>query len=444
MQYVFGAGLLFAQPEGADTGATTPIQVGAMRGVSVDMGFSVKDLHGDGRPWPLAIGRGTGKITCNAEFAQLTAEGFNLLLFGGSQPTAGSTCVAVEEPHVVSANAALPTYAASFGGDLGVVAALPAGNMFYRVASSPGPREYTCNDVTGAYGFGSSDGEAVLVSYVYANASNGKRISIANRNIGHTPRFSVVLTETFNNKTLTLTLTSCSTSRLGFTSKMEDFTIPNFGFSAAADESGLVGSLSIEEGASDMFLESFSGCDLSSYVAVSGNQSVFQIEANTPTGCALYIAAQNTPVTPAAMQREVPSLTASRFSGSFKIMSNNPNDSGYVTLLGGGAQVVQFIPMRDVRADATRRPMLTMGAEAKSIGAGALGLNTWYEFLVVIVAGAGNTTCTITETSSGNVVASTAMSLSHAPSVVDRLRFTADEDTLTGPAYFDDVGINVP
>lgn len=251
MQYVFGAGLLFAQPEGADTGATTPIQVGAMRGVSVDMGFSVKDLHGDGRPWPLAIGRGTGKITCTAEFAQLTAEGFNLLLFGGPQPTVGSTCVAVEEPHVVSANSALPTYAASFGGDLGIVAALPAGNMFYRVASSPGPREYTCNDVTGAYGFGGSDGEAVLISYVYTDASNGRLISIANKNIGHTPRFSVVLTETFNGKHLTLTLTSCSTSRLGFTSKMEDFTIPQFSFSAAADDGGIVGTLSVAEGAPD-------------------------------------------------------------------------------------------------------------------------------------------------------------------------------------------------
>lgn len=247
MQYVFGSGLLYAQPDGADTGAVTPMQVGALRGVSVDMGFNAKDLHGG--PWPLAIGRGTGKIACKAEYAQLTADGFNLLFFGGPPPDVGSTRVAVEEPHVVTANAIVPAHAATFELDLGIVAALPAGDLYRRVESAPGPREYTCNESTGAYGFGGSDGQAVLVSYAYADASNGRRIALPNRNIGHTPRFSAVLTETFNGKAMTLTLNSCAASKLGWTGKTEDFTIPSFSFSAAADDAGIVGSLSLGDGA---------------------------------------------------------------------------------------------------------------------------------------------------------------------------------------------------
>ena len=147
MQFVFGSGLLFAQPEGFDNGATSPVQVGALRGVSVDMGFNPKSLHGGGH-WPLAIGRGTGKVPCKADFAQFTADGFNALFFGGPVPTTGCTRTAVDEAQVIAGNAAMATHAASFAMDLGVTAELPSGAIFTRVASAPGPREYTVDETT--------------------------------------------------------------------------------------------------------------------------------------------------------------------------------------------------------------------------------------------------------------------------------------------------------
>lgn len=247
MQYVFGTGLLYAQPEGADTGATTPQQVGALRGVSVDMGFNAKDLHGG--PWPLAIGRGTGKVACKAEFAQFTASGLNALFFGGAEPVAGSTRVEVEEAATITANAVTVAFAAGFDSDLGVVSSLPALTAYRRVAAAPGALQYTCNESTGVYGFGGSNGLPVLISYMHDDAANGRRIDIGNRSIGHTPRFSAVLSETFNGKKMTLTLASCTSSRLSMSSKMEDFMVPAFSFSAAADDAGLVGTLSVEEGA---------------------------------------------------------------------------------------------------------------------------------------------------------------------------------------------------
>ena len=248
MQFVFGSGQLFAQPEGFDNGATSPVQVGALRGVSVEMGFNPKALHGGGH-WPLAIGRGTGKVPCKAEFAQFTADGFNALFFGGPVPTTGSTRAAVDEVQVISGNAVAATHAGTFALDLGVTSELPSGALFTRVPSAPAAQEYTCNETTGAYGFApGSDGNAVRLNYLYADAANGRQITIANRNIGHTPRFSAVLTETFNGKSMTLTLPHCVASRLGMSSKANDFMVPSFSFGAAADDSGLVGTLNMEEG----------------------------------------------------------------------------------------------------------------------------------------------------------------------------------------------------
>ena len=252
MQFVFGSGQLFAQPEGFDNGATSPVQVGALRGVSVEIGFNPKALHGGGH-WPLAIGRGTGKVPCKAEFAQFTADGFNALFFGGPVPTTGCTRTAVDEAQVIAGNAVAATHAGTFALDLGVTAELPSGAIFTRVASAPGAQQYTCNESTGAYGFApGTDGNAVRLSYLYSDTSNGRQITIANRFIGHTPRFSAVLTETFNGKAMTLTLPHCVASRLGMSSKANDFMVPSFGFAAAADDSGLVGTLSVEEGADTM------------------------------------------------------------------------------------------------------------------------------------------------------------------------------------------------
>lgn len=250
MQFVFGSGLLFAQPQGFDNqAANTPLQVGAIQGVTVDFGFNAKELNAG--KWPLAIGRGTGKISCKADWAAFSARGFNAIFFGGSEPPVGRTCIAVDEPHTVSANAVTPDHAGTFLSDWGVVAALPSSAPYERVASSPSGRQYTCNESSGAYGFGGVNGETVLVNYAYADAANGRKIDLPNRISGHTPRFSAVLTETFNGKRMTLTLPVCVAGKITLTSKIDNFMIPQFSFSAGLDDSdsGNVGTLSVEEGA---------------------------------------------------------------------------------------------------------------------------------------------------------------------------------------------------
>jgi len=98
------------------------------------------------------------------------------------------------------------------------------------------------------YGFNSSQNNVpVLVSYTYADSVNGKKISITNQLLGNSPQFLAVFTETFNGKSMTVTLNSCMSSKLSLVTKLEDFTIPAFDFMAFADSANAIGSISIEE-----------------------------------------------------------------------------------------------------------------------------------------------------------------------------------------------------
>lgn len=66
-------------------------------------------------------------------------------------------------------------------------------------------------------------------------------VTINNQDLGTTPFFQVVLTQTFGGKTLTITLNKCTSSKLGLATKLEDFNIPEFDFMAMADDNGVVG-----------------------------------------------------------------------------------------------------------------------------------------------------------------------------------------------------------
>jgi hypothetical protein len=131
--------------------------------------------------------------------------------------------------------------------DYGVVLASDM-SVFTRVANTPIGQQYSCNESTGVYTFNASQANAaVLVSYTWTDGSNGKKISITNQLLGAAPQFSAVFTETFQNKTFTMVLNACMSSKLTFASKLEDFMIPEFDFQAFADASQNIGTISLEE-----------------------------------------------------------------------------------------------------------------------------------------------------------------------------------------------------
>lgn len=244
-QYVFGSGVVFGRR--TDISNPTPVRLGALQDVSVDIAFTTKELFGQYQ-FPLAIGRGTAKITGKAKFGQFNAQAFNDLFFGeAAEPATGETITSVQEAATVTANAVTVSHNSTFALDLGVIVA-NTGQVLQRVASAPsGTGNYSCNETTGVYTFNSAmNNTAVQVSYSYTDASNGATITIANQLLGSAPTFKLVMTETFNSNKLNLQLNACMSNKFTMATKLEDFTIPEFDFQAFADASNNIGTLSLD------------------------------------------------------------------------------------------------------------------------------------------------------------------------------------------------------
>lgn len=242
--YQFGAGVLYGRST-TNTPAT-PVRFGALQDVSVDFQFTTKELYSSYQ-FPIALGRGTGKIAGKASFAQFNAQAFNDLFFGFSNPAAGEVLTAVGEAKTVTANIITATNNTTYTTDLGVVLASD-GTPFTRVTSGPVGQQYSANETTGVYTFNSTQNAvAVLVSYNYTDAANGKKISITNQLLGNAPQFIGVFTNTFQSKKMTMVLNACMSSKLTLATKLEDFTIPGFEFAAFADASNNVGTISLDE-----------------------------------------------------------------------------------------------------------------------------------------------------------------------------------------------------
>jgi hypothetical protein len=244
MQYSFGSGQLFGRS--LTNSPATPVRFGAVQGVSIDISFTTKELHGSYQ-FPLALGRGSGKITGKCDFAQINAQAYNDLFFGNSNPSTGSVRTAVAEAATVASNTVTVSHNTTYVADYGVVLASD-GSLFTKVTATPVGQQYSCNETSGVYSFNATqNAAAVLVSYTYTDAANGKKILLTNQLLGNSPTFSAVFTNTFNSKSLTLVLNSCMSSKMTLATKLEDFTLPQFDFMAFADAAGNIGSLSTEE-----------------------------------------------------------------------------------------------------------------------------------------------------------------------------------------------------
>jgi hypothetical protein len=241
MQFGFASGSAWAIDSAANP---TPSPFGILQDVSVDFSFSNKELTGQ-YGFPVAVGRGTGKISCKAKAARLSGRLLNLF-FGGTKAT-GQTSVAQDELGTIPTTPFQVTVAnsATFGIDLGVYDSA-TGIPFVRVASAPAAGQYSV--VAGVYTFNTADvGKVVKISYTYTIAATGESITIANQLMGTAPTFKAVATQIFNGLRSTLTLNSNVFSKLGAATKLEDFNIPEFDWSTQADAANNIGTWSLAE-----------------------------------------------------------------------------------------------------------------------------------------------------------------------------------------------------
>lgn len=255
MQNVFGSGFLYGVPTADATGAAianpTPVQFGVLQDVSVDMSFDNKLLHGQNQ-FPVAVGRGKGKIGCKAKFAQINGALFNSLFFGGTNSagilSANNDLVGIAIPAtpftitLSTTNTAITRQipnAGTFFRDLGVRG--PTGIPFTRVASAPATGQYTVSGV-GVYVFAAADAAIVVyINYEYtATSTVAQNQIVVNQQMGTAPTFVAVLNQPYGGKTLHVRLYQCISSKLSLSSKNDDFTIPELDFDAFADASGNV------------------------------------------------------------------------------------------------------------------------------------------------------------------------------------------------------------
>lgn len=243
MQTVFGAGALIGtatQDAYGNTLATpTPVQFGVMQGISLDISYDVKELYGTNQ-FPVAIGRGKGKITGKASFAQINGMLLNSLVFG--QTLTSGTISDVINP----AAAAIPATpfqitpsvpgSGTWVNDLGVTDT--AGVPYTRVATAPTTGQYSV--AAGVYTFATADtGKSVIISFQYtASSTVAKKLVIANVPMGYAPTFRMDFFVGYGGKPLVITAGAALSNKLSIATKLEDFMLPDFEFSIFADASG--------------------------------------------------------------------------------------------------------------------------------------------------------------------------------------------------------------
>jgi len=239
--YGFGSGSLFGYR--TDVAVPQPVQFGALQDVSLDLSFNIKELFGQSQ-FPLAVARSTAKVTGKAKSARIIASQFNELFFGQTLAT-GQKTTAVNETGTPTTNSLTVANSAQFVEDLGVFKQ-STGAPLTRVASAPAAGQYSVS--AGVYTFAAADSNPpVFVSYTYTIAGTGQKLVMSNQLLGAAPQFKCVLAETYQGNKFQVELNACIATKLTIPTKIEDFIIPEFDFSAFVDASGNLGTISFPE-----------------------------------------------------------------------------------------------------------------------------------------------------------------------------------------------------
>lgn len=249
---VFGTGTLYGVPltdaSGTAIANPTPVQFGVLQEVSADLSFDEKTLYG-AYQFPVAFGRGKGKLGFKAKFADFTAQSMASLFFGNT-PTAGIKAITDNFAATVPATpfqvTITPPSSGTFVTDLGVRYA-STGIALTRGATATGAGVYSVTNA-GVYTFNTADtAAAVLISYEYSATSTTQfSLAIANNLMGYAPAFLAELSLPYNGKQMILKLNNCVSSKMSMPFKNEDFSVAEFDFMALSDASNNVGTIAIK------------------------------------------------------------------------------------------------------------------------------------------------------------------------------------------------------
>lgn len=244
-QFVFGSGNVFITTTSA---TATPQQIGVLQDISVNFDFTNVPLTGQYQ-FPVAVGRGPGKIEGSAKMGSFSANMFNQVFFGVT-PVAGGTFVSLNEAHNVPASGPytvtlVPPSSGVFLDDCGVVYTA-TGVELQRVNTGPTTGQYEVTLATGVYTFAAADTNLALqISYTYTVAASGWSSVLANQLMGASTIFKLVLNNQYNSLNLTLELYQVTSTKLAMGFKNTNWSVPDFSFAAFTNQSNNLGKLSL-------------------------------------------------------------------------------------------------------------------------------------------------------------------------------------------------------
>jgi hypothetical protein len=242
MQSAFGAGFLWGTPAGG-----APVMFAALQSCQLDISFDQKLMYGQSS-FALEMARGKAKADFKASVGRIDPVLFNSLFFGqaisGGQ-VRGSVAEAAQPTEAGGTGTYTVANAASFQVDLGVYDAAH-GRFLTRVAGAPVEGQYAVS-AGGTYSFSSADVAPNLKCYyTYGAAGSGATLSVMNPLMGAGPVFRADLLQTYRGKQSVLTAWACQSFKLSLPLKQDDFTLPEFSFSAMDDGTGSVLSFSTD------------------------------------------------------------------------------------------------------------------------------------------------------------------------------------------------------
>lgn len=247
--YVFGSGVLWGTPTADATGAVivnpSPVEFGTLQDVAIDISFDTKTLYGN-LQFPVAAGRGKGKIGGKAKMAKLNGSMINSLFFGQSM-LSGITSDVYDSTGVAIATTVTPTVPGGGTWTRGLGVRDANGNPMTRVASAPATGQFAVS--AGVYTFAAADvGSLAYISYQYdATSTSAVKSTILNLPMGYAPTFSVDLYLPFQGKSMIVTAPNAIANKLSFATKQDDFMVPEFDFDIFANAAGVVMTYSLSD-----------------------------------------------------------------------------------------------------------------------------------------------------------------------------------------------------
>ena len=244
----FGTGKLIAVPtnlaDGSAIANPTPVILGTMQDVSLDLSIEMKSVYGSKR-YPIAVGQGKGKTEIKAKYVEINGSILGSLFFGKAS-TAGIKAAVFDFAALIPATPGpytltiAPPGSGTFVADLGVMFSA-TGVQLERVATAPAAGQYSVTAL-GVYTFAAADqGKAIKVSYEYSASSGGNVWTMTNDTMGYTPSFSLLLQNGYDGKNLVVKLNRCVSGKLSLPLKSDDFAVYDFEAEAFADAAGELG-----------------------------------------------------------------------------------------------------------------------------------------------------------------------------------------------------------